>query len=182
MLRGSDYQKERGERQMGRVMELLTRGPMTSYQLADAMHLSRQNVLVALRRLMERPNRRVYLHTFELRTGRPRYVFALGNKPNMTIERFQCERIIKRVEDVTVPWNLYRLASLLQMEYGTVKIYMRHLIRGKKVHVADWGWSDRTAYPLYLIGKGHDVPRPKSKPKPVRSVSRPAGIFAALGI
>lgn len=182
MPRGPDYQKERGERQMNRVLELLAGGPMTSYELADAMHLSRQAVLVAVRRLRARPHRRVYLHDFHMIVGRPRYVFALGNKRDMTIERYQSNKIISCMEDELMPWSLYDLASRLPMEYGTVKIYMRYLVKEQKVHVAGWNWSDRPPYPLYLIGKGNDVPRPKSKPLPVSKSRRPASIFAALGI
>lgn len=176
------YQKERGERQMNRVLELLASGPMNSYQLSEAMHLSRQNVMVAVRRLMKRPNRRVYLHTFELRPGRPRHVFALGSKNDMTIERYQCGRIAERMGHETSPWSVYQLAEMMPMEYSTAKIYMRAMLRDQKVHIAAWGWSDRTPYPRYLMGKGLDVPRPKEMPKPARSVRPSASIFAALGI
>lgn len=182
MPRGPNYQKERGERQMQRVLDLLATGPKDLYELADALHLSRTNVGVAIRRLKKRPDRRVYLAGYELNSGRPRHIYALGDDQDVTVRRFQMDRIYEAMKGEARPWSLERAALMTPMNYASVRIYMRALKKAGRVHIATWAWSEHNAYPLYLTGKGHDAPRPQERPQPARVSRQPASIFAALGI
>lgn len=182
MPRGPNYQKERGARQMQRVLELLATGPKDLHELAEAMHLARSNVGVAIRRLQQRPNRRVYLAGYDLNSGRPRHIYALGGCQDVTVSEFQMDRIHEAMKRESRPWSLERAALMTPMNYASVRSYVRGLKKAGRVHIAAWAWSDRTAYPLYLTGRGHDVPRPKEKPQPARVSRQPASIFAALGI
>lgn len=182
MPRGPDYQKERSERQQQRILELLAIRPMSAYDLSDRLHLARTNVHKHLNALMEKPNRRVRVATFELKVGRPRYVYALGNKPDLKMAAFQKQRIVDALKELDEPSTTYAIVDSIGMDRSNIKHYFQPLRKAKRIYIADWIWSDRTATPLYLAGQGEDAPRPRSMPVPEKLCIKPQGIFAALGI
>lgn len=182
MPRGPDYQKERSERQRQRILELLSIRPMSTYDLSDRLHLARTNVHKHLNALMEKPNRRVRVATFELKQGRPRYVYALGDRPDLTMAQFQKQRIVDAMRELGEPSTSYAIVDSIGMDRSNIKHYFRPLRQAGRIYIADWTWSDRTATPLYMAGKGEDAPRPRSKPLPKKLDIRPQGIFAALGL
>lgn len=174
------YQRERGERQEKRVLDALAVEPMTAYQLAEKLHLSRWRAHVHLTRLMKRPNRLVRVVSYQLGSGRPRLVYGLGTGRDVSISEFQQARILKVLASAPAPWSAYQIAERMSMGYGIVKIYMRALKKASKVHVARWMWSNKTPMALYLAGCGEDVPKPTKRPAPADVPA--ASIFAALGL
>jgi hypothetical protein len=182
--RAPGYQKERGERQEKRILEALASRPMTAYELAEKLFLSRHCVQVHVKRLMKRPNRRVHIASYEVGGGgRPKHVYALGAGNNVTISAYQQGRILDILSETAIPKSAYQIAELIGMGYGIVKIYVRGLRKAHRIHVATWLWSNKTPMPMYLAGRDEDAPKPTKRDlAPHRVVTAPQGIFAMLGI
>lgn len=181
--RGPEYQRSRGARQEQRILDALTDQAMTTYQLCDRLHLSRKNVCVHLERLMEKPNRRVHISGFDMAGGRPKFVYDIGDDPNMRTATFHKNRLLADLKAIDQPSSIDQAAARLSMAYNTARCYMNQLRKAGRVHVADWGWSDRTPVALYVAGPGENVPRPKHKPVVVPSaIDRRPSVFAALGL
>jgi predicted ArsR family transcriptional regulator len=180
MTRGPDYQKERSERQEQRILEALRTGPMTAHQLSDRLHISRQCAQVHLRTLMKQPDRRVHITSFQLSAGRPRVIYALGSGHDVKIERFQQDRILDMLNEITVPQSAYQIAERMGMGYGNAKRYMRGLKKRRKIHIAAWLWSEKTPFALYLIGYQKDMPKPTRRPNAFFSLAAKRS-FVAVG-
>lgn len=179
MPRGPDYQKERSERQQQRILDALQAGPMTTYQLAEILHLARPTVTKHINSLLVQP-RRVHVESFILGNGRPRSVYAIGNGTNAKISRVQEGRILDFLAGQTEPLSTHQIAWLIGMTYPTARNYVRSLRERRKIHVAKWGWSDRTRRALYLAGKKDGAPKPASMPVRVKLARAPQAWFAAL--
>jgi DNA-binding CsgD family transcriptional regulator len=177
------YQRNRGERQENRIVEILAGGGLTSRELADRLHLSHQRTHIHLKRMRKRPNRRVRVMAYELTGGRPQCVYELGSGQDVSIGAYQQRRIVDMLIEIPAPWSAYQIAERLSMGYGSVKVYMRALKKARKIYVARWIWSNKTPMPLYAAGKGENVPKPTKRPlPPAQVVVASQGIFAALGI
>lgn len=179
--RAPGYQKERSERQQARILEALAIAPASTFELADTLHLSRTCVHRHIRELQEKPNRRVRVVDFEtVVPGRPRGIYGLGKGKDLTIADFQRKRVLAAI---TERISALDLITKLGMLPGSTYRYIGQLLAKKKIHIVDWGWSDRTPFAIYEAGPGDNVPRPKAMPvQPVIVKRAPCGIFAALGI
>lgn len=182
--RAPGYQKERGERQEARIIDALTDGPKTCYELADILHIARWTVHKYLVRLMDKANKLIHVCGFRLNGGRPMYLYDIGNKRNATLETFQRRRILKVLESIGKPTSTAQIAVILGESYGTINRYMNSLKKKNHAHIAEWEWSYKTPVGLYLAGKGEDAPRPTKWPdaRPTKRAIPRSSIFAALGL
>lgn len=181
--RGPDYQKDRGERQEARILDILTEGPKTAYALAEIMHLSRFRVQRYLNRMMELPNRRAHICGFEMATNRPRFLYDAGEGKNMRVGTYWRNRLLLALEESAGPASVKQLCSRIGLRYGTSLPYVRSLRKSNRIHIAEWAWSAKTAVPLYVIGKGDDAPKPTKRPEIApRRVATRTSVFAALGL
>lgn len=179
------YQHERGERQEARILELLKEEPMTGFQLSDALFLSRHQIHVHLRRLMEQPNRRVRIADFQPNPGRSRAIYALGSRPDEKLVTVQKRRIVDALRDLDAPITARELADQVGLEYPNMIRYLRQLRTGKmkRVYIADWTWHHLSATPMFMAGAKDDAKRPREMPhNPMATVRSAASIFAPLGI
>jgi DNA-binding CsgD family transcriptional regulator len=181
MSRGPDYQKERSERQEQRILDALLVASMTAYQLAERLHLSRQCIQVHVRALMAQPDRRVHVVSFQLGAGRPRLVYGLGSGHDAKIHKFQQERVLDFLTDITIPQSAYQISERMGMGYGNLKVYIRGLKKRRKIHIASWLWSAKVAVPLYLIGNEPNAPKPTKRPSSYAATSRTSN-YVALGV
>lgn len=179
--RAPGYQSERGERQQVRVLDALTDGPSTSFRLADQLHMSRQTVHKYLRRLMQQPNRRIYVCGYESEKGRPTFVYDIGNKRNVTLARHQMGRILAVLEQSETPIGIRQVGARIGVSVETARRYMRTLKKKEKIHVVKWVWASTAPLGLYVAGPGEDAPKLKKRPVVTRLTPR-SGIFAALGL
>jgi hypothetical protein len=179
--RAPDYQRDRSERQQARILAALEVAPASSFELADALHMSHSCAHKHLIALQAKPNRRVRVVDFEVVVpGRPRGIYGLGKMPDVTIAEVQRKRILKAI---TEPVSALDLLSKLRMLPGSFYRYLGQLLDKGKVHVVRWDWSGRTPFAIYAAGLGESVPRPTSMPvRPAMVRRRPQGIFAALGL
>lgn len=177
------YQSERTERQQQRILDALTDGPMTSYQLGARLHMSRKTVHVHIERLMEKPNRRVYVSGFDLNRGRPKFIFDIGNKNHMTILKFQKKRMLDEIKRAGEPISAAQLAVRLGLALNTTNRYLCQLKKERKVYAAVWEWSNITLYGKFMVGKEENAPKP-SRPKvtTAKRILVTPSIFAALGL
>lgn len=180
--RAPGYQKDRGERQQKRILEALASCPMTAHQLSDRLHLCRHRIQVHVRRLMQRPNRRVHIAAYEVGGGgRPRHIYALGSGRNVGIGAYQQGRIVDMLTETSIPRTAYQIGELMNMRYGIVKIYVCALRQAGRIHVVGWMWSKKTPMALYVVGKGENVPRPtKRDVAPERVLAAPQTWFSVL--
>jgi hypothetical protein len=179
--RGPNYQRERRERQEARILAALAIAPASSFELADALHMSLSCTHKHLIALQAKPNRRVHVVDFEVVVpGRPRGIYSLGKGRDVTIAEVQRKRVLAAI---TEPIGALELIERLGMMPGSAYRYIGQLLGKNKIHVVRWDWSDRTPFAIYEKGPGENVPRPTSMPaRPAAFKRPPQGIFAALGL
>jgi hypothetical protein len=179
--RAPDYQRSRSERQQARILAALAIAPASSFELADALHMSRSCAHKHLMKLQAKPTRRVPVVEFEVIVpGRPRGIYGLGVGRDATIAEAQRKRMLKAI---TEPISALDLIAKLGMLPSSAYRYIAQLMDKEKIHVVRWDWSDRTPFAIYEAGPGENVPRSTSKPTRAFTVKRrPQGIFAALGL
>jgi hypothetical protein len=179
--RAPGYQHARSERQQARILAALEVAPASSFDLAEALHLSLSCAHKHLIALQAKPNRRVRIVDFEVVIpGRPRAIYGLGKMPDTTIPEVQRKRILKAI---TEPISALELIEKLRMLPGSFYRYLGQLLDKRKVHIVRWDWSGRTPFAIYEAGPGENVPRPTSMPvRPAIVRRQPQGIFAALGL
>jgi hypothetical protein len=179
--RSPDYQRARSERQKARILAALAIAPATSLELAASLHMSRSCTNKHLIALQAKPNRRVRVIDYEVVVpGRARGIYGLGAGRDVTIAEVQRKRVLKAMSE---PISALELIERLRVMPTSAYRYISQLMDKEKIHVVDWGWSNRTPFAIYEAGPGENVPRPTSKPKRAITVSRrPQGIFAALGL
>lgn len=179
--RAPDYQRSRSERQQARILAALAVAPATSLELADTLHMSRSATNKHLLALQAQPNRRVRIVGFDVVVpGRARGIYGLGAGRDITITEVQRKRVLKAMAEPISALDL--IAKLCIMPTSAYR-YIGELMDKERIHVVNWGWSNRTPFAIYEAGPGENMPRPTSKP--VRAITlqrRPQGIFAALGL
>jgi DNA-binding transcriptional ArsR family regulator len=193
-MRGPGFQKERGERQMKRILDALQDGPLTVRQLSDRLHMAGSGIFLYLRKLREEP-RRVRIAGFVRTQGIPATLYGLGTEPDARYKRprkvrkeragsGQRTRILELVADY--PLSTQQLVGRLGIAASGIRVYLRGLRADNKIHIADWRRSEGNPVPLYAKGNKADAPMPPRLPRQnyrakakVRATRWAAALFSA---
>jgi hypothetical protein len=175
MTRGPDYQRERGERQEKRMLELLKEQPRTAHALAAAMHTGRSNVEIYIRRL--RAKLQIFKSDHEPRvTGRPAPVWAVGAGQDVEYVPKRISTPIPSTEDRVAQARKFLcsahtsadLAAHLNLTRGRANRLIAILRtpdpKGKRVlFICGWRHPGHRGdlSPIYKVGSKPDVPKPK---------------------
>lgn len=173
-MRAPDYQKERGERQIARILALLAEKPMTALQLADALGLTKSAVHIYLRRLQSDP-RRVRVCDYLRNGGRPFSIYGLGSEPDAELIRAKLIKKPKIANDGRVqreqilvalkgdPATVAQIAARLSVSIAYVRKYLDQLHAEGKTYVLRWAHPDGrgSLSRIWAAGTGKDAPYPE---------------------
>lgn len=173
MTRGPNYQAERGERQRGRISWALRPAPLTAQQLADQLHLSRDAVLLHLRRMLDAEPRQVHVGGYlpAPRQGKAAPLYAAGPGVDVEYPRYRKPKAADRVEGrlaamvalLAEPRTSGQLAELMHLSSSRVLFYLSELKAAGRIHIKAWasppGRGDLS--PVYALGKRKDKAKPR---------------------
>jgi predicted ArsR family transcriptional regulator len=173
MARGPDYQKDRGERQKQRILELTAAKPMSARDLAGAVYLTVSAVLLHTKAMMRETPRRMHIAALApTGTGKPTPLYGPGDLPDTIYDPVRKPKLPDRVET-----RMGQLVELLEQgscttEQAAIKMhlshsrareYMRRLREMGWAYITDWikpeGRGDLA--PSYALGMRADKPKPR---------------------
>lgn len=173
MPRGPEYQKDRGERQKQRILELTAVAPMSARDLAAAVHLTVSAVLLHTKAMMRETPRRMHIAALvPAGKGKPTPMYGPGDLPDAVYEPVRLPSKPDRVET-----RMGQLVELLEQgsctaEQAALKMhlsisrareYVRRLRDMRWAYIADWikpeGRGDLA--PSYALGIRADKPKPR---------------------
>lgn len=174
MPRAPDYQKERGDRQIARILELLAEKPMTATELGRVMGLTKSGVHIYLRRLQEEP-RKVRVCDYQRNGGRPFSIYGLGSGPDAELiraklikkpkvvndGRVQCEAILAAIRGN--PSTVAQIAARLSVSIAYVRKYLDQMHAERRVWVSRWAHPEGrgSLSRVWAVGAGKDAPYPE---------------------
>lgn len=173
MSRPENYQAERGERQRGRIAWALRSAPLTAQQLADQLHLSRDAVLLHLRRMLDAEPRQVHVDGYlpAPRQGKAAPLYGAGPGVDAEYPRYRKPkaedrveaRIATMVELLAEPRTSGQLGELMHLSASRVCVYLAGLRAEGRIYIKAWasppGRGDLS--PVYALGKRKDKAKPR---------------------
>lgn len=172
-MRGPNYQKERGERQKQRILDLVASEPMTAKQLAESIHLSLTAVLLHTKAMMRSAPRRLRIAGYVPSSiGKPAPLYGPGEAPDTAYDPIRKAKLLDRVETKAAlirkhleeaPRTAEQLGNLAHMSPSRTRFYLRRLRDAGEVYIKSWapppGRGDLS--PVYAIGSRTDKKKPK---------------------
>lgn len=173
----NEKNRERGYRQIRRIVAQMEKQPMTSSQLAKAIHVSIDTIHIYMRRLRDETPKRVHVcgHFDNGPRLKPAPLYALGDQPDvpMTRKPYQLKakvdvkalRIKEILAALKTPMTANQLAVKMKLSRSRTHGYLRMLRDpgGRRVFIKGWEPSEGKGdlAPLYAPGNRPDVPKPK---------------------
>jgi predicted ArsR family transcriptional regulator len=166
--RSAQYQKERGERQMLRILDVVTKSPSTARQLAGRLSISGSAILIYTKRMRTAHRLHISDHIHS-GGGRPAPIYAAGDLPDVEFvprrkpkvrdrKTVQRERVIKAFHE---PATAEQVASSMNLTASRARFYIKELRDQKKLYIKEWrsplGRGDLT--PVYALGNRPDKPK-----------------------
>lgn len=166
------FRKAYGEFNERRIIDALRREPMTIFQIADMLGITRGGATFYMTRLRKQKRARVVSHIKNV-TGMPLPVFGIGGEPdavyiaNKPRKQNLGDRKAKTIGAMLALLDKPRTAADLGERLGKsasiMRQYLRELRDEKRVRIADWKRTgSRNAWaPAYKVGNAKDKPMPE---------------------
>jgi predicted ArsR family transcriptional regulator len=172
-MRGPNYQKERGERQKQRILDLVASEPKTAKQLAEGIHLSLTGVLLHTKVMMRETPRRLHIAGWVPSSGgKPAPLYGLGDVPDAAYDPIRKAKLPDRVDTRAAlirklledaPLTAEQLGNAAHLSPSRTRFYLRRLRDAGEVHIKGWepppGRGDLS--PVYALGNRTDKKKPR---------------------
>lgn len=173
------------ERQIGRILALIEKEPLTGLQLSARMYLSQTSVDRFLRRLLAEKPRRLHVCGYcEKMLKTPARIFKAGpgkdavytlKKKRPRTEPSKAETHRARIVTLLVlPQTAAQLSQRLGICRSRTTVCLKHLRDAKKIHITGSIPPAGTGIPAPIYALGNLPDKPISRRKRERVVSRPA--------